>query len=275
MEARESKSAVTVWARRVVLTILAVALIAVIVVAGFIAYDATFGETSTGVANVTYSGSGEMTLHGYLVEPAAAGPQAAVLLIHEWWGLNEDIVRLADALAAEGYVVLAPDAYRGKVTSQVPRALWLRLTTPQEQIAADLNSALTYLRNLESVDASRVAVWGFCFGGDQALQLALRRPEQVSATIIYYGSLVTEEEALRPLTAAQPVLGIFGAEDAQIPVSEVRAFETALNNLGVENEITVYEGVGHAFLGSENYQEPGPPVEAWQQTIAFLNDNLK
>ena len=107
------------------------------------------------------------------------------VLFDKWWGLNEGITVLADALAQEGYVVLAADAYRGQVTSLFPRALWLRLTTPSDQIFADVDAALAHLRGLENVDPSRVASMGFCFGGGQSLQLGMRQSEKLSATIIY------------------------------------------------------------------------------------------
>jgi carboxymethylenebutenolidase len=91
---------------------------------------------------------------------------------------------------------------------------------------------------------------------------------------MYYGAVVTEPDLLRPLTEAQPVLGIFAEEDNTIFPAEVLEFEAALNSLDIENEITIYPGVGHAFLNEENYNQPGPAREAWQQTLAFLEKNL-
>jgi carboxymethylenebutenolidase len=92
--------------------------------------------------------------------------------------------------------------------------------------------------------------------------------------VIFYGSTVDDPTQLQALTEAQPVLGIFGAEDQQIPLSEVTAFENALNEAGIENTVTVYDGVGHAFLTAENYDEPGAAGEAWQQLLAFLDENV-
>jgi carboxymethylenebutenolidase len=116
---------------------------------------------------------------------------------------------------------------------------------------------------------------GFCFGGGQSLQLGLRKSEKLAVTIIYYGTVVTVPDVLRPLQEASPVLGIFGEEDQQIFVEDVIEFEAALNSLDIPNEITIYEGVGHAFVNEDNYDEPGPAMEAWQQTLAFLESNLK
>jgi carboxymethylenebutenolidase len=124
------------------------------------------------------------------------------------------------------------------------------------------------------VDAERVASMGFCFGGGHSLQLGMRQSENIALTIIYYGALVTEPDLLRPLVDAQPVLGIFGEEDRSIPTQEVLEFEAALNSLNIENEITIYAGVGHAFLNEDNYDQPGTANDAWQQTLAFLAENL-
>ena len=265
-----------VWLKRILLGLLALLLLIVLLFAGTILIDNLFlGNTVTEVTNVTYQDSQGNTLYGYLARPEGEGPFPAVLLIHEWWGLNEGIVTLADALAANGYVVFAADAYRGNNTALFPRALWLRVTTPTEQIQADMDAALDYLRALPDVDAARVASMGFCFGGGQSLQLGLRQSEKLAVTIIYYGAVVTDPNLLRPLTDAAPVLGVFAEDDNTIFPEEVLEFEAALNSLAIPNEITIYEGVGHAFVTEDNYDEPGPAMEAWQQTLRFLAANLK
>lgn len=250
-------------------------LLIVLVFAGIIVVDAAFGPETADFTNVTYTDENGNELIGYLAQPEGEGPFPAVLLIHEWWGLNEGITILADALAAEGYVVLAPDAYRGRVTAQFPRALWLRLTTPEEQVFNDIDAALFHLMSLDNVDPEQVASMGFCFGGGHSLQLGMRESENLALTIMYYGAVVTEPELLRPLTDGQPVLGIFGEEDQSIPVENVLEFEAALNTLDIPNEIIIYEGVGHAFLNEENYNEPGTAMDAWQQTLDFLADSFE
>jgi carboxymethylenebutenolidase len=115
---------------------------------------------------------------------------------------------------------------------------------------------------------------GFCFGGGHSLQLGMRQSENLALTIMYYGAVVTEPELLRPLTDNQPVLGIFGEEDQSIAVDGVLEFEAALNSLAIPNEITIYEGVGHAFLNEDNYDQPGQAMDAWQQTLGFLAENF-
>ena len=263
------------WLRRIFWGFTAVLLLILLISGGIILYEGWFGESSAQWTNVTYSDADGTELRGYLAQPEAPGVYPAVLLIHEWWGFNEGMTVLADALASEGYVVLAADAYRGEVTDQVPRALYLRLSTPEEQVFNDVDAALAYLMSLDSVDDNKLASMGFCFGGGHSLQLGMRQSENMALTILYYGTVVTNPDLLRPLTDNQPVLGIFGEDDASIPTADVLEFEAALNSLDIPNQITIYPGVGHAFLTEENYDEPGAAGEAWQQTLDFLAANFK
>ncbi len=263
------------WLRRIFWGFTAVLLLILLVSGGIIVYEGWFGESSEPWTNVTYTDANGTELRGYLAQPAEPGVFPGVLLIHEWWGFNEGMTVLADALAAEGYVVLAADAYRGEVTEQVPRALYLRLSTPEEQVFNDVDAALAYLMNLDSVDNDRIASMGFCFGGGHSLQLGMRQSENLALTILYYGTVVTNPELLRPLTDGQPVLGIFGEDDASIPTADVLEFEAALNSLDIPNQIIIYPDVGHAFLNEENFKEPGAAGDAWQETLDFLAENFK
>ena len=263
------------WIRRIFWGFTAVLLIILLIAGGIILYEGVFGESSTSWTNVTYTDEAGIELNGYLAQPEEPGVYPGVLLIHEWWGFNEGMTVLADALAAEGYVVLAADAYRGEVTDQVPRALYLRLSTPEEQVFNDVDASLSYLMSLDSVDTDKVASMGFCFGGGHSLQLGMRQSENLALTILYYGSVVTNPDLLRPLTDNQPVLGIFGEEDTSIPTADVLEFEAALNSLDIPNQITIYPEVGHGFLDEENYSEPGAAGDAWQETLDFLAENFK
>ena len=262
------------WIKGIVGGLLGLLLLGLILLVGLILVDEVSGPKTVDFANVTYSSQDGLTLLGYLARPEGDGPFPAVLMLHEWWGLNEGITELADALAEQGYIVFVPDAYRGRLATQIPLALYLRLSTPDAKIHADLDAGLDYLRGLADVDPARVATVGFCFGGEQSLQMSLRRPDDLAATVMLYGSLVTEAARLGPLRD-QPFLGIFGATDAQIPVSEVRAFEAALNSLNAPATITIYEGVGHAFVTERNYNQPGAAGEAWQQISDFLALHLQ
>jgi carboxymethylenebutenolidase len=197
-------------------------------------------------------------------------------LIHEWWGLNENIQDMANELAEQGYVVLAADMYGGQVATTPDQAMPLAGSVrenPSEAIA-NLQAAVSYLGSLENVNSSRIATLGWCFGGGQSLQLALNSEENpLAATVLYYGDLVLDEQELSKIQ--WPVLGIFGDQDDSIPVENVTKFEQALNSTGVPNEIYIYKGVGHAFANpsGDNYA-PEQTADAWNKTMAFLKKHV-
>jgi carboxymethylenebutenolidase len=222
------------------------------------------------------------TTTGYLVYPELADntqqqePMPAVIMIHEWWGLNEHIKNQADILAKEGYVVLAVDLYQGEVATTSDRSRELSSSVRSNPASAieNLQSAVNYVKSLEMVDGNRIASLGWCFGGDWSLQLALNSSENpLAATIIYYGRPVTNTASLSSIT--WPILGIFGDQDQAIPVESVKQFASALNASGVTNDIYLYEGVGHAFANpsGDNYA-PKETADAWQKTIGFLRTHL-
>jgi carboxymethylenebutenolidase len=196
-------------------------------------------------------------------------------MVHEWWGLNRDITLLADALAKEGFVVLAADTFRGGVAQTPDQAMKLVSSTPVEQIAADLDAALAFLRSQPRVDPDRVASLGFCFGGTQSMFMGTRDPE-LAAVVIFYGpGPIADASRLGSMRQAGPVLGIYGEQDPNIPAAQVKAFQNALSAAGVDNTITVYAGVGHAFVKSTTYRDGGAAEKAWEQMVAFLKQNLK
>lgn len=221
---------------------------------------------------------------GYLVYPNSTDKNAtsvtgqqqklpAVVMIHEWWGLNDNIKEMADELAGEGYVVLGADLYNGEVATDPNRARELSSSVREnpQQAITNLQSAVQYLASLPNVNSSRIAALGWCFGGGQSLQLALNSEQHpLAATVIYYGNLVNDTSELSKIK--WPVLGIFGDQDNSIPVDSVRAFGRGLNETGVTNEIYIYPGVGHAFANpsGDNYA-PQETADAWQKTLTFLD----
>jgi carboxymethylenebutenolidase len=202
----------------------------------------------------------------------------AVVMIHENRGLNEHIKMMADTLAKEGYVVLAVDLFNGQVASNQEVAGQLSgavRENPTEAIA-NLRAAVRYLASLENVNASQISSLGWCFGGQQSLQLALNTEAKypLSSTIIYYGRLVSDPDELYKIK--WPVLGIFGDQDDSIPVENVTNFESALDSLGIPNEIYVYEGVGHAFANpSRDSYAPEQTADAWNKTLSFLKNSTQ
>jgi carboxymethylenebutenolidase len=202
----------------------------------------------------------------------------AVVMIHEWWGLNQNIKDMAETLAKEGYVVLAVDLYNGQVanTPDTAQNLVSKVRANPSESINNLQHAVRYLASLENVNSSKIASLGWCFGGGQSLQLALNtEPEYpLAATVIYYGNLVSDQESLSKIK--WPVLGIFGDQDQSISVESVKQFEDALNANGITNEIYIYKGVGHAFANpsGDNYA-PKETQDAWEKTVSFLKKYLK
>jgi carboxymethylenebutenolidase len=210
---------------------------------------------------------------GYLVTPQQKGEFPGIIMIHEWWGLNENIKNTAHELAKQGYVVLAVDLYDGRVaeTQEDARAYVTEVRDHMDKAISHLKSATAYLRNHDRV-SGEIASLGWCFGGGMSLQLSLQ--EELDATVIYYGNLETDQQKLQSLN--EPVLGIFGEEDTSIPVESVHEFDQALDTLKTENEIYIYDGVGHAFANPSNpNHDPESTEDAWAKTLAFLNKHLK
>lgn len=263
---------------RIVLIAALFVLIAIIGIATFfIVTDALGGEGSDRYTNVTYSAVDGSTLRGYLALPPDAGdsPLPAVLMVHEWWGLNGEIAEMADMLAEQGYAVLAPDTYRGSLATTVPGALFLRITAPQERVDADMQSAFEYLAAQPEVDSTRIGVMGFCYGGGVALRHATQNA-RIAGTINLYGETVTEPTAFGALlTTETSVLGIFGERDQQIPISEVEAFERALDSAGIPHMVTIYPGMPHAFVNPQGIAGGGAPAEAWTQILEYWDMTLR
>jgi carboxymethylenebutenolidase len=215
---------------------------------------------------------------GYLVYPVPSNDTVskklpAVVMIHEWWGLNKNIKDMANLLAKQGFVVLAADLYKGQVANTTQRAMELVQEVRNNQSSSNnnLQSAVKYLSSLPEVDSSKIVSLGWCFGGGQSLQLALNSKEHpLAATILYYGTpLVTDKASLSKIK--WPLLGIFGNKDQSIPLNEINQFRTSLNQSGVTNEVLIYDGVGHAFANpsGDNYA-PKETEDAWKKTLSFL-----
>lgn len=207
------------------------------------------------------------SFNNYAVGPEDA--QAGVLVIHEWWGLNDHVRKQADRLAAEGYRVLAIDLYNVNVTDDPQRAGELMEAVDQDEANAKFEAAIDYLASGDR----KLATLGWCFGGGQSLQATLVDPDAVSATVIYYGQLVTDIDALETLEA--PVLGIFARQDGWITPDKVAAFEEVMEEANQSLEVHMYDA-DHAFANpSSPVYDSAAARDAWQVTQAFLADNLK
>jgi carboxymethylenebutenolidase len=261
--------------RRLLLTVLVVVAGLILVVGGWLVWDRAQGPARlAALTNLTVpAGARGPEVRAYVARPQGSGPRPAVILIHEFYGLNAAMIAKADALAAEGYVVIAPDLFRGVTTDQIPSAIINVITTPAEQSTADLQTVLDWAVTQPDIDRARIAVAGFCFGGRASLAVSLADP-RLAATVIFYGRPETDPAVLAALPG--PVLGIFGGADDSIPLDEVRAFNAALDEVNITHTVTIYDGQPHAFVGVPAAgDEATASGQAWRQMVAFLNENLQ
>lgn len=224
---------------------------------------------------VVYAKVNGKSVHGYLAEPLhAKGSLPGIIVIHEWWGLNDNIRSMADQLAGEGYAALAVDLYHGESATTPAEAVTLMKGVMGGKAAAgsNLRQAYEYLHSTEH--APRVGVIGWCFGGGWSLRTALMLPGQINATVMYYGEPVDNVAELSKLK--MPLIGFFGEEDKGITPAEVRSFQTALKQAHVNAEIHEYPGAAHAFANPSggNYRAAAA-TDAWKRTLAFFAHYLK
>ena len=223
---------------------------------------------------VTYK-SGDETVSGMLYAPAnAKGKLPGIVVIQEWWGLNDWIKDQASKFADQGYVTLAIDLYRGKVASTPDEAHELMRGLPEDRAIRDLKAAVAFLKTQKNVDEQKIGTIGWCMGGGYSLAAAIADPT-VKATVINYGRLVTDENVIKGINAH--ILGIFGAQDRGISVDSVKKFEDTMKKLGKQIEIKIYDDAGHAFENPNNKQgyKPEDAADAWKRQTDFFAREFK
>ncbi|MGE5276927.1 MAG: dienelactone hydrolase family protein [Acidobacteriota bacterium] len=193
--------------------------------------------------------SGSETVSGYLAVPEGSGKKPAIVVIQEWWGVNDFVKQKVDHFAAEGYVALAPDLYRGKVATDADQAHQLMRGLPEDQALRDMKAAVASLRARPDVDPARIASIGWCMGGGYSLALAFAEPTLAGA-VVYYGRLVTDQTVIAGLKV--PLLGNFGGRDQGISPDSVRAFADRARASGKSVDFKIYPDAGHAFASSRD-----------------------
>ena len=222
--------------------------------------------------NVTFT-SGKDEVKGFLAVPEGKGPFPAIVVIQEWWGLNDWVKEQAQRLAKEGYITLAPDLYRGKVATVPAQAMKLMQGLPRDRALRDLKAATDYLARDDRVNKEKIGVIGWCMGGGYALQLALH-DKRIKACTMCYGRVVTNARDLQRLNAS--VCGIFGTKDRGIKIEDVRKFKAALDKSDKKDHtINEYEA-GHGFMrkGGDAYNEDATR-SAWEVIDKFFARSLK
>ena len=228
-------------------------------------------ESDTRSSEVIYGQTGEQQHKGYLSQAENKKVKSGVIVIHEWWGLNEDIHLMADQLAGLGYHSLAVDLYDGKSADGVREAFQLSsgLSNNEDAALANLKEAYDYLT--EELGVEKVGIIGWCLGGKWSLRGSLMLPNEIDATVIYYGSLIDDREKLA--TLEMPIIGFIGTKDRLH--KQFIQFDEDLKALNKDYSVHVYEGAKHAFANASGMAyEAEAAKDSWEKTVAFLAKHL-
>jgi carboxymethylenebutenolidase len=223
--------------------------------------------------SVSYK-SGDESVQAVLYTPAGKGPFPAIIVIHEWWGLNDWVKDQASKLADQGYEALAIDLYRGKVATTPEMAHEIMRGVPEDRAKRDLHAAFGFLQSQPDVRKDRIGAIGWCMGGGYSLDVALQEPT-LAADVINYGHLATDPEALKKINA--PILGLFGGQDQGIPAADVKKFAETLDKMGKKIDVKIYDDAGHGFENSNNKggYRADDAADAWKRIVSFFAETLK
>ena len=253
------------------------ALVLGITLAGFLAAPARPAAPSPRSAAPETSfvqiGSGEHTAGAYVAWPAGDRAAPAIIVVHEWWGLNGQIRAVARRLSSQGYLAIVPDLYHGKVASDPMKAHELMRGLDEAEALGTLEAAAAWVRAKPRAARSRVGVIGFCMGGGLAQDLALQ-DAGVAAAVMFYGGPETDPAKLAKLQGV--IQAHFGEQDEGIPMKRIEEFRAALQKAGKSADVYVYPGAGHAFMhdGLPSYR-PDAARQAWARTLAFFQKHLR
>lgn len=215
-------------------------------------------------------------VNAYMASPSAAGTYPAVVVVHEWWGLNPQIRTVADRIAAMGYHVIVPDLYHGLVAEDAEKAHELTRGLEDRRVLSDITAAVNHVRTAAPgapAGGVPVGIIGFCMGGRLAL-LASMSETPLRAAVMFYGPPITEPAELANVKA--PLLALFGREDEGIPLTTVKTFEDNLKAAGKPVEVVIYDNAGHAFMNDTRPSyRPEAASDAWERVEAFFARHLK
>ncbi len=225
------------------------------------------GQMVSGI--MSYPGPEDAALMGYWAYQEGGEPRPAIIVIQEWWGLNEHIKDVARRFAAEGYVALAPDLYHGVVTTEPDEARKQAMELGMRDAVGEIQAAIDYLKGQDVVNG-RFGIVGFCMGGGLVLQTVANSPD-INAAVPFYGSPLSTVEVAK-VTA--PVLSFLGSRDG-ISASDYEAMHAALTEAGIPNKFQLYKGAQHAFFNDTraSYDEAAAK-DAWQQTLGWFETYL-
>jgi carboxymethylenebutenolidase len=218
------------------------------------------------LVNVEHDG---VKIAGYLAQPTGT-PVGGLIVIQEWWGLNDDIKGIADRYAAEGFLAFAPDMYHGEVAAEPDEARKLAMSLERDLAAREIDAAIAWLKAEHGV--SKVGCVGFCMGGGLTLATAIRPTSNVDAVHVYYGGGMPEADVLGAIKA--PVMGSYGAEDQGIPADRVDMLRETLTKAGVENDIKLYDGAAHSFFNAGPAHHEAASADSWTRSVGWFKKHL-
>lgn len=230
-------------------------------------------ERAVDSESLPYAEVDDQLVYGHFAFPSdMIEPLPAVVIVHDWWGLNENVRTEANRIAAAGYIVLAVDLYGGEVvdTPEAARAKMIAVIENPDLVESNLRQALEFV---DIAGAPQIATLGWGLGGGWALDASRLFPERVDATVVYYGQVSDDEDRLAGIDS--PVLGFFGDRDRGIKIESVRRFESAMQRLRKDVTLRIFEDTGHGFVDpARGTYRAEIAADAWQQTIDFLATNL-
>jgi len=224
---------------------------------------------------VEYPSEG-VTVRAFVTGPQTREKRPTVIVVQEWWGLNDHIKDVSRRFAKEGYVAIAPDLFSRlghKVTADPGEAGKLMNALQQSDGLKDLQATVEYLKTAPGVDAARVGVTGFCMGGSYALLLPCVN-QDIKAAVPFYGQIPNPDTPLQKLVC--PILYIYGEEDGWITKADVQRLAAALKKYNKVGEVKTYPGCQHAFFNDTRKEvyRPAEAKDAWQRTLAFFKQHL-
>jgi carboxymethylenebutenolidase len=213
------------------------------------------------------------TATGYLAVPEGERGLATIVL-QEWWGMDDSVRSICDRFAAEGFLALAPDLFRGENTTDPSEAEQKLMALSMGDAEQEMCAAADYLQAQPGFEGKGVGSVGFCLGGGLSVWAAATCPNIVAAATYYYVMPHGKPDLSK---LGGPVLGHFGTADAFIPTDQAQALERELRDAGVETTFHYYEGAGHAFANDHNRlgtYDAELTETAWQRTLSFLRAAL-
>ncbi len=220
---------------------------------------------------VSFASNGE-TVDGFLARPDGEGPFPGVIVIQEWWGLNDNIKDIAQRFAGEGYAALAPDLYRGKVTSEPDEAMKAMMATDMNRASKELTKAADWLATQPYTHGRGIGATGFCMGGGLALTLACDST-RIKAVAPFYGANPSPIDKVSGIQG--PVFGVYAEHDDWAGRVVREALESALKQHGKQFETKTYPGTEHAFFNdTREVYRPEAAKDAWEKMLALFGENL-